>query len=83
MPPKRIPSIITADDQLGPLCAVAVFMGCGRTWVSAMKRCASRRHEKENPTPFRGGKTCKKWIMEWLERNPDFQASAEYQRKAA
>jgi hypothetical protein len=74
----RVPTLVTADDQLGPIVAVAAYMKVGRTWMFALKKCATRRHEKENLTPFRGGKTCKKWVMEWLERNPDFQAVKEY-----
>lgn len=77
----RVARTITAEDELGPIVAVATYMKVGRTWLFALKKCATRIHEKDNPTPFRGGKTCKKWIMEWLERNPEFAAAGEYPRQ--
>ena len=77
----RVAITIEADDQLGPIVAIAAYMKVGRTWLFALKKCATRIHEKDNPTPFRGGKTCQKWIMEWLERNPQFARSAEYQNQ--
>lgn len=80
MKTKRKTRQITSPDDLGPLIAVAAYMKVGRTWMSALKRCAKRIHEKDNPSPFRGGKTCKRWVMEWLDRNPEFSAAAEYSR---
>ncbi len=74
----RIAIAVTAADQLGPIVAVASYMKVGRTWLFALKKCANRIHEATNPTPFRGGKTCKQWIMEWLARNPEFSAASEY-----
>lgn len=79
-PPRRAVRVIRSSEQLGTLCGVALYMGVGRTWLSALKRCAMRRHAADNPTPFRGGKTCARWVMKWLERNPDFKASEEYAR---
>jgi hypothetical protein len=80
--PKRR---VKADTDLGSLAALAVYMNVGRTWLSALKKCAKRRAAEApahapNPNPFVGQKATKQRIMQWLERNPDFEAAREYPR---
>lgn len=72
-------------DELGSLIQLADYMGIGRTWLQALKKCAARRASisafGSNPSPFVGNKATSARIMAWLDRNPDFQPSKEYPRK--
>lgn len=56
------------------------YMHLKRTYMQALKRCANDRHSKTNPTCFTGNRSCKAWIMVWLERpeNRDFKITVVY-----
>ena len=71
---------LQSDTDLGCIRSLMAYMGLKSTYMSALKRCANERHSKENPSCFTGTKSCKKWIIEWLERNRDFKTTLVYPR---
>lgn len=72
---------IKTDTDLGCIESLMTYMGLKRTYMQALKRCANERHSKENPACFTGSKSCKRWIMQWLERNRDFKVTLIYPRR--
>lgn len=74
---------LKSDTDLGCIAALVEYTGLGRSYLQALKRVASDRHTKQNPTCFTGTKSCKKWIMQWLERdeNRDFKVALAYHPK--
>lgn len=78
--PKRP---ISSDTDMGNTIEVADYMRVSRWWLQCVKKCARARAEKDptNRVPWIGGLTSKSYIMAWLERNPDFVATHQYQRK--
>lgn len=81
---------IKTEHDFGPLIALAAYLKVGRTWLSALKKCAARRASEApasegrlppNPSPFVGNKATAARIRGWLDRNPDFQPSKEYPRR--
>jgi hypothetical protein len=70
-----------SDTDLLCIASLMACMGLKRTYMQALKHCANERHCKENPTCFTGSKSCKRWIMQWLERNRDFKVTLVYPRR--
>lgn len=73
--------LIKSDTDLGCIESLMAYMGLKRTYMQAIKHCANDRHSKDNPTCFTGSKSCKRWIMQWLERNRDFKVTLVYPRR--
>lgn len=72
---------IKTDTDLGNLSELAVYMRASRTWLHSLKKCAIKRHTPENPACFSGNKSCKQWVMAWMERNRDFKTTLVYPRR--
>jgi hypothetical protein len=73
--------MIKSDTDLGSIKDLMDFMGLKRTYVQALKLCAKKRDSEANPSPFVGTKSCKQWIMQWLQRNRDFKVQLAYPRQ--
>lgn len=69
----RSKSPLANDLQLGGVSALAEYLNVSRSWLTALKQCARRRHSPANPSCFSGNKSNAKWVLEWLERNRDFE----------
>lgn len=68
----RTKAPLANDLQLGGVSALAEYLNVSRSWLTALKQCAHRRHSPANPTCFSGNKSNAKWVLAWLERNRDF-----------
>jgi hypothetical protein len=77
-PAEFPPAMITTDTDLGCIEDLIPFVGLKRTYIQAIKRCANERHTKENPSPFVGRFSCKRWLVQWLQRNRDFKVELAY-----
>lgn len=69
----RTKSPLANDLQLGGVSALAEYLNVSRSWLTALKECSRRRHSSANPSCFSGNKSNAKWVLEWLERNRDFE----------
>jgi hypothetical protein len=73
---------LRSDTDLGCIEALMEYMHLKRTYLQALKHCANKRHSADNPSCFTGSKSCKKWIMAWLERNRDFKITLVYPHRS-
>lgn len=78
---KKTDAELKTDTDLGCIEALMKSMGLKRTYMQALKLCAKMRHSETNPSPFVGRFSCKRWIMEWLQRNRDFKIESAYPRQ--
>ncbi len=68
---------LTSDTDLGCIVALSRYMHLPERYLRSVKKGAIIR-AAQNPANrpcFTGTKSCKKWVMEWLERNPDFKTT--------
>lgn len=69
---------LTSDTDLGCLVALARYMKVPLHYLADVKKGSILRFQRDgatNPPCFTGTKSCKKWVMEWLERNRDFKTT--------
>lgn len=84
---------LTSDDQLGSIKAVAIRLGVSRTWLSGVKRrqielsrmawgLTEERPPSLPPPAFSCGKTCAKWVLEFIRHpiNAEFSPTAGYKK---
>lgn len=84
-------ALLTSDDQLGSIKAVAIRLGVSRTWLSGVKR---RQVELAKfysqgstattgcPAAFACGKTCASWVRDFIRHpiNAGFSPTAGYKK---
>lgn len=74
----RRQNLLRSDTDLGCITELSVYLHLKLTYLKALKHVARERHSTENPNCFTGTKSCKKWVLEWLERNRDFKIALAY-----
>lgn len=81
---ERTTGPVTQDHHLGDIKAVAAYLNLPPTYLYDAHRAAKTREQIAKATPgapanrnfCRGGKTSATWVLEWIDRNPDWRRRA-------